>query len=90
MYILYQGQSQIRHFGVLQSDEPHSRNTSGLLEVMLGLPYDQKIDLWSLGCIIAELWTGHCCIWEDRIQALVSLMTTSLSSSCRDAGYVLF
>eukprot|EP00913_Durusdinium_trenchii_P018737 g17607.t1 len=27
-------------------------------EVMLGLPYDQKIDLWSLGCIIAELWTG--------------------------------
>lgn len=25
---------------------------------MLGLPYDQKIDLWSLGCIIAELWTG--------------------------------
>ncbi|CAK9072703.1 Probable serine/threonine-protein kinase dyrk2 (Dual specificity tyrosine-phosphorylation-regulated kinase 2), partial [Durusdinium trenchii] len=29
-------------------------------EVMLGLPYDQKIDLWSLGCIIAELWTGSC------------------------------
>ena len=28
---------------------------------MLGLPYDQKIDLWSLGCIIAELWTGAAC-----------------------------
>merc|ERR1712226_637527 len=23
-------------------------------EVMLGLPYDQNIDVWSLGCIIAE------------------------------------
>ena len=29
------------------------------LQVMLGLPYDQKIDLWSLGCILAELWTGR-------------------------------
>ena len=27
-------------------------------EVMLGCPYDNKIDIWSLGCIIAELWTG--------------------------------
>ncbi|KAL6531087.1 hypothetical protein OROHE_014156 [Orobanche hederae] len=28
-------------------------------EVMLGLPYDQKIDLWSLGCILAELCSGE-------------------------------
>ena len=27
-------------------------------EVILGLPYDQKIDVWSLGCILAELLTG--------------------------------
>lgn len=27
-------------------------------EVILGLPYDQKIDIWSLGCILAELYTG--------------------------------
>ncbi|PKA49906.1 Serine/threonine-protein kinase AFC3 [Apostasia shenzhenica] len=27
-------------------------------EVILGLPYDEKIDLWSLGCILAELYTG--------------------------------
>ncbi|EPS72763.1 hypothetical protein M569_01993, partial [Genlisea aurea] len=28
-------------------------------EVMLGLPYNQKIDLWSIGCIIAELYSGE-------------------------------
>ena len=28
-------------------------------EVILGLPYGQKIDVWSLGCIIAELATGR-------------------------------
>ena len=28
-------------------------------EVVLGLPYDQKVDIWSLGCILAELLTGN-------------------------------
>lgn len=28
-------------------------------EVILGLPYDEKIDLWSLGCILAELCSGE-------------------------------
>ena len=27
-------------------------------EVILGLPYDQKVDIWSFGCILAELLTG--------------------------------
>lgn len=27
-------------------------------EVILGLPYGQSIDLWSIGCILAELFTG--------------------------------
>lgn len=27
-------------------------------EVILGLPYDQGVDLWSLGAILAELLTG--------------------------------
>eukprot|EP00210_Caulerpa_lentillifera_P004844 g4625.t1 len=28
-------------------------------EVVLGVDYDQKVDLWSLGCILAEAFTGH-------------------------------
>ena len=28
-------------------------------EVILRLPYDKKIDVWSLGCILAELCTGN-------------------------------
>ena len=30
-------------------------------EVILGLPYDPKIDIWSLGCILAELSSGEVC-----------------------------
>ena len=28
-------------------------------EVLLGLPYDQKIDMWSLGCVLVEMHTGE-------------------------------
>lgn len=28
-------------------------------EVILGLPYHQTVDIWSLGCILAELLSGE-------------------------------
>jgi dual specificity tyrosine-phosphorylation-regulated kinase 2/3/4 len=28
-------------------------------EIMLGIPYDCSIDMWSFGCIIAELYIGY-------------------------------
>ena len=28
-------------------------------EVIVGLPYDEKIDIWSLGCVLAELYSGE-------------------------------
>eukprot|EP00929_Paragymnodinium_shiwhaense_P117612 TRINITY_DN8843_c0_g1_i2.p1 TRINITY_DN8843_c0_g1~~TRINITY_DN8843_c0_g1_i2.p1 ORF type:complete len:1073 (+),score=251.67 TRINITY_DN8843_c0_g1_i2:149-3367(+) len=41
-------------------------------EVILGLPYDQKVDIWSLGCIIAELWTGYVLFQNDCVQSLLA------------------
>ena len=41
-------------------------------EVMLGLPYDQKIDLWSVGCILAELWTGYVLFLDGSVQSLLA------------------
>jgi len=38
----------------------------------LGLPYDQKIDIWSLGCILAELWTGQVLFHNDSIPTLLA------------------
>ena len=28
-------------------------------EILLGLPYEQKIDVWSLGCVLVEMHTGE-------------------------------
>ncbi|PPR99402.1 hypothetical protein GOBAR_AA21277 [Gossypium barbadense] len=34
-------------------------------ELILRLPYDKKIDVWSLGCILAELCTGNVLFQND-------------------------
>ncbi|KAL3628941.1 hypothetical protein CASFOL_027987 [Castilleja foliolosa] len=41
-------------------------------EVILGLSYDQKIDIWSLGCILAELCTGNVLFQNDSPAALLA------------------
>ncbi|KAK9159081.1 hypothetical protein Scep_005655 [Stephania cephalantha] len=41
-------------------------------EVILGLPYDQKIDLWSLGCIMAELCSGDVLFPNDGLVMLLA------------------
>ncbi|KAG0579836.1 hypothetical protein M758_4G128500 [Ceratodon purpureus] len=44
-------------------------------EVILGLPYDTMIDIWSLGCILAELFTGHPLFpGEDEVEQLACIM----------------
>eukprot|EP01138_Halocafeteria_seosinensis_P002593 gb/GECG01002651.1/.p1 GENE.gb/GECG01002651.1/~~gb/GECG01002651.1/.p1 ORF type:complete len:543 (+),score=58.25 gb/GECG01002651.1/:1-1629(+) len=43
-------------------------------EVTLGLPYGPKIDIWSLGCVLAELFTGDVLFVNEAIQfALVRM-----------------
>lgn len=41
-------------------------------EVVLGLPYDGKIDVWSLGCVIAEMFTGEVTFQNDSIVSMLS------------------
>lgn len=41
-------------------------------EVMLGLPYGQAIDIWSLGCILAEMWTGYVLFQNESVPTLLA------------------
>ncbi|KAF3433433.1 hypothetical protein FNV43_RR24535 [Rhamnella rubrinervis] len=43
-------------------------------EVILGLPYDQRIDLWSLGCILAELCAGEVLFPNEAIVMILARM----------------
>ena len=41
-------------------------------EVILGEPYDGKIDMWSLGAILAELFTGYVLFQNDSVPAMLA------------------
>ena len=41
-------------------------------EVVLGCPYSPKVDLWSLGCILMELFTGKLLFDNRSVQALLA------------------
>ncbi|KAF7830939.1 dual specificity tyrosine-phosphorylation-regulated kinase 2-like isoform X2 [Senna tora] len=43
-------------------------------EVMLGLQYDEKIDIWSLGCILAELCSGDVLFPNDAVAMILARM----------------
>ncbi|CAA0834401.1 Protein kinase superfamily protein [Striga hermonthica] len=43
-------------------------------EVMLGLPYDHKIDLWSVGCILTELYSGEVLFPNEPVGMLLARM----------------
>ncbi|XP_039132100.1 homeodomain-interacting protein kinase 2-like [Dioscorea cayenensis subsp. rotundata] len=43
-------------------------------EVILGLSYDQRIDLWSLGCILAELYSGDVLFPNDSVVMMLARM----------------
>ncbi|GAB4842691.1 hypothetical protein Ancab_012667 [Ancistrocladus abbreviatus] len=49
-------------------------------EVILGLPYDKKIDMWSLGCILAELCTGNVLFQNDSPATLLARVIGIISS----------
>ncbi|KAJ3669138.1 hypothetical protein LUZ60_011088 [Juncus effusus] len=41
-------------------------------EVILGLSYDLKIDIWSLGCILVELYTGEVLFPNDSVAMMLA------------------
>nr|GLL28008.1 MAP kinase kinase kinase mkh1 [Ipomoea trifida] len=41
-------------------------------EVILGLHYDQRIDIWSLGCVLAELCSGEVLFPNEEIPMLLA------------------
>jgi dual specificity tyrosine-phosphorylation-regulated kinase 2/3/4 len=41
-------------------------------EVILGCKYDYKVDIWSLGCIIAELFTGYVLFQNESVVGLLA------------------
>jgi len=62
-------------------------------EVILGLPYDGKIDIWSLGCVIAEMYTGEVTFQNDsvvtmlsRIEAICGTFPRHLIATGRQSG----
>ncbi|AQK63391.1 Protein kinase superfamily protein [Zea mays] len=60
-------------------------------EVILGLPYDKKIDIWSLGCILAELCTGNVLFQNDspatllaRVMGIIGAIEQAMLAQGRD------
>jgi len=44
-------------------------------EIILGIPYDVAIDMWSFGCILAELYTGYPLFpGENEVEQLACIM----------------
>ena len=47
-------------------------------EVMIGVPYDTKIDIWSLGCIIAEAFSGVVLFPNNSVNVLLARIQSIL------------
>ena len=53
-------------------------------EVILGCPWDQKVDIWSLGCILAELWTETVLFDNDSIPTVLGMQHSIVGPFQRD------
>lgn len=57
-------------------------------EVVLGYPYDQRIDMWSLGCILAELWTGRVLFQNESLGTLIAKHIGIIGLQKSDRSYL--
>lgn len=44
-------------------------------EVIIGHRYDNRIDIWSIGAVLAELWTGYVLFQNDSVPTMLSRIT---------------
>lgn len=59
-------------------------------EVILGHPYSMAIDMWSLGCILAELYTGYPLFpGESEVEQISCIMEVWHGSNCVSTIIVL-
>lgn len=71
LYIFYPTLSQMFHY--IQSRFYRSP------EVLLGIPYDLAIDMWSLGCILVEMHTGEPLFsGKDEVMLCLRMLRCSL------------
>ncbi|XP_072810527.1 dual specificity tyrosine-phosphorylation-regulated kinase 4 isoform X3 [Vicugna pacos] len=60
-------------------------------EVILGHPYNMAVDMWSLGCIMAELFTGRPLFpGEDEAEQLACIMETHSKESGKQSDTTAF
>lgn len=57
-------------------------------EVILNQPYDSKIDIWSLGCILFQLITGEYCIYGNSIEEINNRILDPIYIQNRIYNYV--
>jgi dual specificity tyrosine-phosphorylation-regulated kinase 2/3/4 len=48
-------------------------------EIILGIPYTPAIDMWSFGCILAELYTGYPLFPGESEKEQIGLMMEALN-----------
>ncbi|KAK8797426.1 hypothetical protein WA158_004634 [Blastocystis sp. Blastoise] len=60
-------------------------------EVLLALPYDQRVDIWSVGCLLCELYSGFVLFdstsRQDLMRKFVKLLGFPPLSMIRISGY---
>ena len=55
-------------------------------QVIIGAAYDQKVDLWSLGCVLAELYSGEVLLHNDSLASLLGKFILTLVRAIRVTG----
>ena len=58
--------------------------------MIIGAAYDQKVDLWSLGCVLAELYSGEVLLHNDSLASLLGTFILTLVWAIRMTSCVLF